>query len=208
MTDPLPRRGRPADPEGAAERRRRLCEAALAVALRDGVAGLSLRAVATEAGLAPAMVNYEFENKDGLLLALLQYLHEQVRATLAAAAPARPGLARALARLAEAFWAHARDTPGLQRVQYELTLHALTRPGGQALARAQYRGYVQAVADALAAAAAQPLPERWRREFAGTCVAVMDGVLLQWLATGDADAAHRQLRRAVRALQAGLLSPD
>lgn len=207
MTDTTHRRGRPADPDGAAERRRRLCAAAVAVAAREGVAGLSLRSVAAEADLSPAMVGYEFENKDGLLLAMLQCMHAHVREALAASVSPRPGLAHALSHLAEAFWAHVQETPDLQRVQYELTLHALTLPGGQALARAQYQGYVQAVADALAVAAAQPLPERWLRELAGTCVAIMDGVILQWLATGDAAAAHRQLQRAVRALQAGLASP-
>lgn len=205
MPDTTHRRGRPVDTEAGAERRRRLCEAAVAVALRDSVAALSLRSVAAEAGLSAAMISYEFENKDGLLLAMLQCMHQQVRAALAASASPRPGLGHALAHFAEAFWAHVRETPGLQRVQFELTLHALTLPGGQALAQAQYEGYVQAAADALAVAALQPLPERWLRDLAGTCVAIMDGVILQWLATGDAAAAHRQLQRAVRALQASLV---
>lgn len=208
MPDSPSRRGRPVDPGAAAERRRRLCEAAVAVALRDGVAGLTTRAVAEEAGLTAAMVGYEFDSKDGLLLAVLEHIHAGVRDALAGAplAGARDP-ATVLATLAAAYWAHVLETPALQRAQYELTLHALTLPGGEAIARAQYRGYVLAVANALEHAA--PLPSDRLHEVAGACVALMDGLILQWLATGDTVACGRRLTLGVRALQHTLHhSPD
>ncbi|HEX4870425.1 MAG TPA: TetR family transcriptional regulator, partial [Moraxellaceae bacterium] len=181
----LARRGRPVDPAQSADRRLRLCEAAIGVALREGVTGLTLRAVGEAADMSPAMVAYEFENKDGLLLAMLETIHAGVRAALAGVRPERPGIGPALRHLAEAYWRHARETPGLQRVQYELTLHALGLAGGEALSRHQYHGYVTVVAEALGKAALMPVPQGWLRDLAGTCVALMDGIILQWLATGD-----------------------
>lgn len=47
-----------------------LLDAAQAVLDRDGLAAVSVRAVATEAGVAPMGVYNRFENKDGLLVAL------------------------------------------------------------------------------------------------------------------------------------------
>jgi AcrR family transcriptional regulator len=200
MPESLLRRGRPVDPAAAADRRRRLCDAAVGVALRDGVAGLTTRAVAEEAGLTAAMVGYEFDSKDGLLLAVLEHIHAGVREALAAAplAAARDP-ASVLATLATAYWQHVLETEALQRAQYELTLHALALPGGDAIARAQYEGYVLAVANALEHAA--PLPSTRLHDIAGACVALMDGLILQWLATGDADGGARRLALGVRALQ-------
>ena len=47
-----------------------LLDAAQAVLDRDGLAAVSVRAVATEAGVAPMGVYNRFQNKDGLLVAL------------------------------------------------------------------------------------------------------------------------------------------
>lgn len=207
MPDFPSRRGRPVDPAAAADRRRRLCEAAVTVALRDGIAGLTTRAVAEEAGLTAAMVGYEFDSKDGLLLAVLEHIHAGVRDTLASAplAGARDP-ATALVTLADTYWAHAQATPALQRAQYELTLHALALPGGEAIARAQYRGYLLAVTNALALAT--PLPAARLQEVAGAAIAVVDGLILQWLATGDAAACTRRLALGMRALQRSLQGLD
>lgn len=208
MTLPASRRGRPVDPAAAADRRRKLCDAAIAVALREGVAGLTTRAVAEEAGLSPAMVGYEFESMDGLLLALLEHIHAGVRMALAAAPLPSPGNdpGAALEHLARAYWEHVLATPALQRAQYELTLHALALPGGAAIARHQYEGYVLTVANALEQTA--PLPSGRRHDIAGACVALMDGLILQWLATGDSAAAARRLSVGVRALRHALQTTD
>ncbi|MFQ1000612.1 TetR/AcrR family transcriptional regulator [Modestobacter sp. SSW1-42] len=48
-----------------------LVDAAERVLVRDGLAGLTVRAVATEAGVAPMGVYNRFGNKDGLLAAVL-----------------------------------------------------------------------------------------------------------------------------------------
>ncbi|MCC2636302.1 MAG: transcriptional regulator, tetR family [Moraxellaceae bacterium] len=201
LDPPLARRGRPVSEAGAAERRRKLCDAAIAVAVRTGVAGLTTRAVAEEAGLSPAMLHYEFTTKDGLLLALLEYIHTDVYQALAQSVPGQCGLATALSRMAQRYWMHAQATPGLQRVQYELALHALTLEGGEALAHALYEGYVDEIVAVFQRAALRPVPPAVLRDAAGTALAFMDGLILQGLATGNAAAGERRLQTGIRALQ-------
>src|ERR1700742_757828 len=68
MSQPL-RKPRPANSSKAASRSA-ILEAARRVASRDGARDLSLRAVAAEAGFAPAALYGYFRGKDDLLLAL------------------------------------------------------------------------------------------------------------------------------------------
>jgi AcrR family transcriptional regulator len=62
--------GRP--PGDSACQRERLLEAALACYARDGIAATSVRQIATEAGVTPALVNYYFGSKSRLLEAVVQ----------------------------------------------------------------------------------------------------------------------------------------
>lgn len=66
------------------ERRAQILEAALRVAMRDGLAAVTARSVAKEAGLSQGLVFFHFASADGLLEALVANVTE---ATLAAAAP-------------------------------------------------------------------------------------------------------------------------
>lgn len=56
------------------ERRVQLLDAALTVAVRERLDGLTMRAVAREAGVSVGLVSFHFGNKDGLLVALLDRL--------------------------------------------------------------------------------------------------------------------------------------
>ena len=64
----------PGVPIPEAERRAQLLDAALAVALRERLDGLTLRAVAAEAGVSVGLVSFHMGSKDGLLVALLDRL--------------------------------------------------------------------------------------------------------------------------------------
>jgi AcrR family transcriptional regulator len=57
-----------------------ILRAARHVLQRDGVAALSIRAVATEAGVNLALVHYHFHSRDGLLLAVLEDLNAELLA--------------------------------------------------------------------------------------------------------------------------------
>jgi TetR/AcrR family transcriptional regulator, transcriptional repressor of bet genes len=59
-------------PEG--ERREQILRAAFEVASRDGIASLTVRAVAAEAGLSHALVLFHFQRKERLVHALLDWL--------------------------------------------------------------------------------------------------------------------------------------
>ncbi len=82
-------------PEG--RRREQILAAAYAVAARDGIAGLTVRAVASEAGLSHGLVLFHFKRKDQLVAALLDGV---LRTTLTLEVPADvAGLPRPLDRL-------------------------------------------------------------------------------------------------------------
>lgn len=66
-----PRRpGRPAESES--DLRERLLEAALARFVAEGIAATSLKSIATQAGVTPALVHYYFGNKEQLLAAVVE----------------------------------------------------------------------------------------------------------------------------------------
>ncbi|MQA91526.1 MAG: TetR family transcriptional regulator [Gemmatimonas sp.] len=68
------RMGRTRAPEEV--RREQILQAAFEVAARDGLAGLTVRAVAVEAGLSHALVLFHFKRKELLLQELLGWLLE------------------------------------------------------------------------------------------------------------------------------------
>lgn len=59
------------------ERREAILRAAFQVATRDQLGGLSMRAVAEEAGVSKGLVFFHFDDKEHLLLALLDWLLER-----------------------------------------------------------------------------------------------------------------------------------
>lgn len=149
-------------------RRVELLTATLAVIERDGVAGVSHRAVAAEAGVSLASTTYHFSSLDDLLVAALTWaaddlaaeLHERVNEM-----GARP--ADELARLIEHCLVYRR---GRTLAEYELYLLAARRP---ALREA-------------AAAWLEPLTQIARNfttdpQKASLLVAALDGILLQSL---------------------------
>ena len=79
--------------------RARLVDAAIAQFIRVGIQGASLRAIAEEAGVTPAMLHYYFGDKRQMTLAVVQErllpAIEPLRAGIEAAAPDAAGLVRA-----------------------------------------------------------------------------------------------------------------
>src|SRR5436190_746752 len=59
-------------PEAA--RREQILAAAFAVATKERLQGLTMRAVAKKAGLSAGLVHFHFESRDALLVALLDWL--------------------------------------------------------------------------------------------------------------------------------------
>jgi AcrR family transcriptional regulator len=62
----------------AAATRERILSAARAVLNRDGAAELSIRSVAAEAGVHLSLIHYYFESREGLLLAVLERINQEM----------------------------------------------------------------------------------------------------------------------------------
>lgn len=113
-------------------RRQALIDATLRVIEHDGVAGVSHRAVAREAGVPKSAATYYFDTIDDLLVAALTASCQAYGADLAAIA-ALPG-DKALDRLAE-LMAQAARRRGSLVAEYELYLLAARRPALRPAAR-------------------------------------------------------------------------
>lgn len=59
------------------DREERILDAVLSLLSRHGISGISMRAVAREAGVALGLVNYYYEDKTGLISAALRRIGEQ-----------------------------------------------------------------------------------------------------------------------------------
>ena len=65
---------------GEEERKEQILSGALTVATREGLEGITIRRVASEAGLSHGLVHFHFKSKARLLLALLDRLLDQTTA--------------------------------------------------------------------------------------------------------------------------------
>ncbi|WP_017591884.1 TetR/AcrR family transcriptional regulator [Nocardiopsis potens] len=156
-------------------RRRELLEAVLRVIVRDGIAAVTQRAVAKEAGVPPSAVLYYFATVDELLVAALARVNgdyiERVRALPEEPGAALRGLAGLIAEAADAERASA-------LAEYELYLMAARRPALRAELH-RWNGCL----DALALRCAGPDPAA-RAAF----TAAVDGLMMRaFVEEGPAD---------------------
>jgi AcrR family transcriptional regulator len=99
--------------------RRALLDAAETVLERVGPGGLSLRAVAREAGVSPAAPYHHFKDKDELMLAVGKMGFTKLNVALAAAATARSDLGDRLSDIGLAYVEFAQEHPATYRVMYD-----------------------------------------------------------------------------------------
>jgi AcrR family transcriptional regulator len=115
-----------------------LLEAAERVLERDGLAGLTLRAVAREAGVSHAAPTHHFGDLSGLLseLAAIGFRQFNVAMTAAGAANASP-MDKALAR-AKAYVAYAQAHPGMYGLMFRTERLDMSRPALREAASASF----------------------------------------------------------------------
>lgn len=65
------------EPPAEKDRQERILDATLSLLARHGIAGVSIRSVAREAGVALGLVNYYFDDKTGLVRSALLRIEEQ-----------------------------------------------------------------------------------------------------------------------------------
>jgi DNA-binding transcriptional regulator YbjK len=165
-----------------AARRERLVRATLEVIERDGLAGLSHRAIAEQAGVSLASASYHFAGIDDLVATALTQTTEELTAALRA-----DDGDRSLARLARMIAEEVADHRGRLVAEYELYLLALRR----AHLRPQALAWLDVIADSFA----PELDGAARRAFRAT----VEGVCLHALfddGPPDAEAIERTLTLA------------
>jgi AcrR family transcriptional regulator len=166
--------------------------AVVGVALADGIADKSLRAIAEAAGTSHRMLIHHFGSREGLLVAVIQEVEARQRAVLSelTTGSGEDPLAQSLR-----FWEHLRspDLAPQERLFFEVYSQALQ---GRRWARPLLDGIVENWIGPLAARleADAGVDAETARVIARLQVALGRGLLLDVLATGD----DREVDAAVR----------
>ncbi len=168
------------------DRRNELMDACLAYFLAHGVANLSLRPLGEAVGSSARLLIYHFGSKEGLITAVMEEIQARVQASFSVAADKAASDAGPMA----VFWAWTTHPDNLPyaRLLYEIQVLALRNPEA-------YGAYLEGSSSgwmALILASMPPSPEALSK--ATLCAALIDGLLLEFLATGD-------LRRTTAALE-------
>ncbi|MEU8897942.1 TetR/AcrR family transcriptional regulator [Nocardia sp. NPDC048505] len=188
------------------ERRAHLIEAAIGLAEKKGVAGVTTRDVAQAAGVSLGVVHYCFENKDALMTELVKALSMELRDSVDAnetvwqdVGSGKEALQKLVRAALELMWLNIEATPERQLLTYETTTYALREgeqtPAKLAIAREQYAFNDATVADILdhardATATQWTVPVQSLSRF---LLEVIDGMVLRWLVDNDSAAVRTQL---------------
>ena len=141
---PAARRGR----TPSADVERELLAAAEAVLVRDGPGGLTVRAVAAEAGIAPMGVYNRLGSKDGLVDALLIKGFDRLRAAVDAAIndTAEPSMRARFLSCGLSYRQFALDNPHFYAIMFEdVILHEHDNPQVEEHAKAAFGALVRIV---------------------------------------------------------------
>ncbi|WP_309138643.1 TetR/AcrR family transcriptional regulator [Nocardia cyriacigeorgica] len=188
------------------ERRAHLIEAAIGLAEKKGVAGVTTRDVAQAAGVSLGVVHYCFENKDALMTELVKALSMELRDSVDAnetvwqdAGTGKAALQSLVRAGLELMWLNIEATPERQLLTYETTTYALREgeqtPAKLAIAREQYAFNDSTVADILdhardATSTEWSVPVQTLSRFT---LSVIDGIVLRWLVDNDSESVRTQL---------------
>jgi len=122
-----------------------LLEAAERVLERDGLSGLTLRAVARDAGVSHAAPTHHFRDLTGLVSELAAIGFRQFNAAMAAAGAAGTSpMEKAMAR-AKAYVAYAQAHPGMYGLMCRTERLDMTRPSRHEAASASFAGLAGAI---------------------------------------------------------------
>ena len=167
-------------------RREQLLDAALGYCVRHGLSNLSLRPLADEIGTSARLLIFHFKSKDDLVAAVLVELNRRLQASFEAmVASASPLTHPPLRRFWD--WATSDEALPSLRLLYELQIVAVQNP-------AQYGRYLEKTSLDWFAAAAASLSSSGAPDTIPTlCIAVFDGLMLEFFSSGDRDRLTRAL---------------
>jgi AcrR family transcriptional regulator len=153
-----------------------LRDKALAYLLEHGIADLSLRPLAEQIGTSARLLIFHFGSKDGLISEVMDEVRRRVQQSFIALmrdAGGKGGL--------KLFWqwsTHANNSPYV-RLLYEVQVLAMQNP-------AVYVPYMDATSSTWLSFVESTLPPSPQRRVTATlCVAVIDGLMLEYLSNGD-----------------------
>jgi AcrR family transcriptional regulator len=177
----------------APQARDRLLAAAVDHALTAGIADLSLRELASAIGTSHRMLIYHFGSREGLLVAVTKAVEARERTTLLASGPSVQDARRSWKRLSDPkMWPQ-------ERLFFELYSYAL-------LGRAGTEGFLEGLVESWVTPIARMLTENGvdeatARADARLGVAVVRGLLLDLLATGDRQGVDKAFERFLGRMQ-------
>src|SRR6202051_239686 len=122
-----------------------LLEAAERVLERDGLSGLTLRAVAREAGVSHAAPTHHFGDLTGLVSELAAIGFQQFNAAMAAATAAGSSLIEKAMARAKAYVAYAQAHPGMYGLMFRTERLEMSRPSLHEAAEASFAGLAGAI---------------------------------------------------------------
>ena len=168
------------------ERKAELLDAAIRYLVENGLADLSLRPLAAKIGTSARLLVFHFKSKEGLIEDVLDEVQARIQASFVSIATAKRPRPVAPMKL---FWLWAtnkRNLPYL-RLMYEVHFIAMQNPR-------VYARYLQSASFSWVELIEARLPDALRTKATATlCAAVFDGLVIEFLSTGD-------LRRTTRAL--------
>ena len=173
----------------------RILDATLTVLASEGIAGVSMRAVAREAGVAVGLANYHFETKTELVSAALRRIGDNDMALVTAPQGLEPSPAlRHCLRLAvdPSFL-----TPSYLSLRLQLWSLAGVDETFAEINRTAQRRYLRALADLIAAARPGLDRDEVDRRAADILIE-QNGVWLTAILVADTDAVDRALARCER----------
>ncbi|MBS1692891.1 MAG: TetR/AcrR family transcriptional regulator [Actinobacteria bacterium] len=183
----------------AADREVQIVAAARRVLAAVGVSATTLRAVAAEAEIPLGTLHYVFPSKEKMLRAVIAAVIGEVVDTVRADLQLDRGVEHAIRQGGTRVWdALVEGDVGTQIMQYELAMYSARTQDSGGLARLQYEQYTALITE-LCEQAADSAGERCAVDF-GTlgrlCLAVIDGLIVQYVANPDPERAERDLDRA------------
>jgi AcrR family transcriptional regulator len=170
-------------------RKQELLDAALTYLLEHGVANASLRPLAEAIGTSPRMLMFHFKSKEGLIRDVLDELNTRLLASFATVASPGQGDIPPLKRFF--LWAIADENAGYLRLFYEVQVIAVQNP-------AEYGRYLKQASADWQAIALKTLSASIRSQSLATlCIAVFDGLFLEFMLTGDRERLIEALDRFI-----------
>jgi AcrR family transcriptional regulator len=172
-------------------RRDELRDKALDHFLQHGLAELSLRPLAKQIGTSARLLTYHFESKEKLITVVMEQVRSRVQQSIIAMMHATRGDARM-----ESVWHWATDPENLPyvRLLFEVQVLALQHP-------ATYARFLSDSSASWLDVIEHGLPDSAeRRTIATFCSALIDGLILDYMSTGDLERTTAALKYAVSLL--------